>query len=154
MDVGARRPGLAGLLAGCAKDAPQDIFQPEGEGARKINDLQVPVFIVAGVVGVLVVRGRAVRRGAATASKPATNDGPPRSTAGRGLEITWTIIPALILVGVAVPTVATVIDLADTPDDAIQIDVVGQQWWWEFNYPGTTGASSPRARWSSRSTPT
>ena len=46
--------GVATLLSSCAKDAPQDTFQPEGEGADRINDLQTPVFIVAGVVGVLV----------------------------------------------------------------------------------------------------
>src|SRR5690606_34400236 len=61
---------------------------------------------------------------------------PPTQIHGKtGLEIGWTILPALILVAVAVPTVAVVIELADTPDEAIQIDVIGQQWWWEFTYP-------------------
>jgi cytochrome c oxidase subunit 2 len=128
--------GMVALLAGCAKDAPQDIFQPEGEGARKINDLQVPVFIAAGVVGVLVAV--AIVFVIVRFRHKAGDELPPTQIHGKTwAEITWTIIPALILVGVAVPTVATVIDLADTPDDAIQIDVVGQQWWWEFTYPAT-----------------
>ena len=39
-------------LAGCAKDAPQDTWQPAGTNAQKIHNLQRPVFIIAGVVGV------------------------------------------------------------------------------------------------------
>ena len=42
-------------MAGCAKDAPLDTFQPEGSQSQLIQDLQVPVFIIAGVVGVLVI---------------------------------------------------------------------------------------------------
>ena len=40
------------LLAGCG--ARQSIFDPKGEAADKINTLQTPVFIAAGVVGVIV----------------------------------------------------------------------------------------------------
>jgi len=57
-----RRPALvigglaaAVVLAGCAKNAPQDTFQPAGENARKIDDLQRPVFYVAGIVLAIVV---------------------------------------------------------------------------------------------------
>ena len=45
--------GLA--IAGCAQDAPQDTFDPAGENAQKIQDLQVPIFILAGVVGLIVL---------------------------------------------------------------------------------------------------
>ena len=42
------------FLASCAKDAPQDTWQPAGPNAEKIDNLQRPVFYVAGVVGVIV----------------------------------------------------------------------------------------------------
>ena len=42
------------VLTGCAKNAPQDTFQPKGPNARTIDDLQRPLFYVAGVVGLLV----------------------------------------------------------------------------------------------------
>ena len=46
----------AGLfLTGCAKNAPQDIFQPKGPNANDINNLQKLVFPIAGVVGVIVL---------------------------------------------------------------------------------------------------
>ena len=43
------------VLSGCAKDAPQDTWKPAGENAQKIQDLQWPVFLVAGIVGVIVM---------------------------------------------------------------------------------------------------
>jgi cytochrome c oxidase subunit 2 len=52
------------------------------------------------------------------------------------LEITWTVIPALILVLIAVPTVRTIFKTqAKAPAGSLQVDVIGHQWWWEFRYP-------------------
>ena len=42
------------FLASCAKDAPQDTWQPAGPNAEMIDNLQRPVFYVAGIVGVIV----------------------------------------------------------------------------------------------------
>ncbi len=43
------------LLAGCARNAPQDTFQPAGENARKIDNLQRPVFYLGGLIGLFVI---------------------------------------------------------------------------------------------------
>jgi cytochrome c oxidase subunit 2 len=52
------------------------------------------------------------------------------------LEIVWTIIPAFILAMIAVPTVRTIFKTATKPGpDALQVEVIGHQWWWEFRYP-------------------
>lgn len=52
------------------------------------------------------------------------------------LEITWTVIPALILVLIAVPTVKTIFKTqAKAKAGSLQVEVVGHQWWWEFRYP-------------------
>ncbi|HMS01709.1 MAG TPA: cytochrome c oxidase subunit II [Gemmatimonadaceae bacterium] len=52
------------------------------------------------------------------------------------LEILWTAIPAVILVAIAIPTVRTIFATqAKAAPDALQIEVVGHQWWWEFRYP-------------------
>jgi cytochrome c oxidase subunit 2 len=61
----------------------------------------------------------------------------PRQTHGNAtLEIAWTIIPALILAMIAVPTVKTIWKTqAPAPAGAIQVQVIGHQWWWEFRYP-------------------
>ena len=130
--VGLAFVAAAALLGGCARNAPQDTFQPEGENARKINNLQLPVFIVAGIVGVIVfgviifVVVRFRDRGQEM----------PKQTHGKPwLEIVLTIIPALILIGVGVPTVSTVFSLAKSSDTQCVVNVTGQQWWWEYEYP-------------------
>lgn len=60
------------------------------------------------------------------------------------LEITWTAIPAVILVLIAVPTVKTIMETqAPAPAGALTVEVTGHQWWWEFHYPeyGVTTAN-------------
>ena len=55
------------------------------------------------------------------------------------LEITWTVAPALILVLIAIPTVRTIfVTQARAVPNALQVEVIGHQWWWEFRYPQYT----------------
>src|SRR6185295_18278870 len=55
------------------------------------------------------------------------------------LEIAWTVIPALILGVIAIPTVHTIFTTqAAARSDALQVEVYGHQWWWEFRYPQYT----------------
>ena len=61
---------------------------------------------------------------------------PPQIHGHTRLEIAWTILPAVILAGVAVPTVATIFDLARKPaGELLEVNVLAHQWWWEFDYP-------------------
>lgn len=46
--------GVGLVLAGCAKNAPQDTFQPAGSNAREIDGLQRELFYISGVVGLIV----------------------------------------------------------------------------------------------------
>ena len=122
------------FLASCAKDAPQDTWQPAGPNAEQIDNLQRPVFYVAGVVGVIVfvavawVMYRYRDRGQAI----------PEQTHGKpAVEIVLTVIPVLILLGVAIPTASTIFKLAKTSDTEMTINVTGQQWWWEYDYPAS-----------------
>ena len=55
----------------------------------------------------------------------------PRQVHGHArLELAWTAIPALILVGVMVMMVGTMNAIAQPPPDSINIEVIGHQWWW------------------------
>jgi cytochrome c oxidase subunit II len=119
-------------LAGCAQDAPQDTWQPAGDNAQKIHNLQWPIFAIAGVVGVIVfaVIGFAVFR-----FRDRGQDIPEQSHGNPALEIGLTILPAVLLLGIAIPTVSVVFDLAQTDDAECVINVTGQQWWWEYDYP-------------------
>ncbi|MDO8392169.1 MAG: cytochrome c oxidase subunit II [Actinomycetota bacterium] len=118
------------LLAGCAKDAPQDTFDPAGPNAREIDSLQRPVFYIAGVVGLIVLGAVAY---AIWKFKDRGQDIPEQSHGNPKLEILLTILPAIILAGIAVPTVSQVFSL-DKKDNDCVINVTGQQWWWEYDY--------------------
>jgi cytochrome c oxidase subunit 2 len=119
-------------LAGCAQNAPQDTRQPKGPNAEMISDLDNLVFPIAYVVGIIVLvlagyifwkfkdRGQEI---------PVQGHGKPY------MEITLTVVPALILSVVGVFTFRTIFDLAETQDTEIIINVTGQQWWWEYDYP-------------------
>src|SRR5205823_14651423 len=51
------------------------------------------------------------------------------------LEVGWTILPALILFAVAVPTIKTIFDLSRKPtNNPLHVTVIGHQWWWEYQY--------------------
>jgi cytochrome c oxidase subunit 2 len=122
---------LGAVLAGCAKNAPQDTFDPAGPNARDINNLAVPVFIIAGVVGVIVlgVVGYCLWR-----FRDHGQDIPEQSHGNPKLEIALTILPAIILATIAVPTVVEVFKLDKKDDTQCVINVTGQQWWWEYDY--------------------
>jgi cytochrome c oxidase subunit II len=130
------------LLSACGRQVlPQDTFNAAGPEAHKINALFWPVFWIAAGVFVLV-EGLLVVALIRFRHRPGRGI-PTQVHGNKRLEITWTIIPALILAGVAVPTVGTIFALAAKPAHALQINVTGHQWWWEVKYPslGVTTAN-------------
>lgn len=127
------------LLAGCGtENLPQSALDPAGPIARAEDNLWDIVFFIAVVVFVLV-QGAILY--AVFRFRDRGGDDIPKQVAGNTrLEILWTIIPALILVGIAVPTVRTIFEVARDPgDEALQVRVVGKQYWWEFEYMGGEG---------------
>lgn len=127
---------LALLLSACASDAPQDTLEPEGPIARTIDNLVNPVFIVAGIVFVIIELGTVLMVRKFRLRKDEDPDELPPQTHGNfKLEIAWTIAPAVLLAVVGVATVATVFEVDAAADEAtMTVKVVGQQWWWEYQY--------------------
>jgi len=128
---------LALVAAGCSTELPQNSLNPAGPEARKIDSLFWLVFWIAAAVfflveGALVYTAIRFRR-------RRNRDHPAKQVHGNlRLEIVWTLIPVVILAAVAVPTVATIFDLQRKPgpdENALIVDVIGHQWWWEFQYP-------------------
>ena len=62
------------------------------------------------------------------------DDSDPEQVHGNSsLEIAWTVIPALLLIAVAVPTINSLFDTTVSPDpDALTVKVTGNQWWFRF----------------------
>ena len=119
-------------LASCAQDAPQDTWAPAGPEAQRIHDLQWPIFLIAGIVGLIVFaavffcvikfkdRGQPI----------------PEQTHGKAwLEYLFIALPAVLLAGISVPSIAVIIELNDTDNADCVVNVTGQQWWWEYDYP-------------------
>lgn len=126
--------GLLLLLAACAPNATQDSLEPKGPYAQEVHDLFVPVFWVAVAVFVLV-EGAIVWIAIRYRHRKGRDRMPAQIHGNTKLEIGWTIAPALVLAGVMIPTIATIWDLASRPpDDALNVEVQGFQWWWGFEY--------------------
>ena len=126
---------LLTVLAGCAPEYPNTTFEPRSDFARTIDDLWDQLLFWGTIVFVLVetillftiIKFRQRRGGVE-----------PRHVHGNtALEIAWTLIPAIILVFIAVPTVrANFVTQRDAPvPGTVQVEVIGHQWWWEFRYP-------------------
>lgn len=138
--------GSAGLNPVFAQSgpAPQNWMHPGGIIARwQLNVFHVSLAIVltvAAVVSVLLIytlwkfRDRSYRPGLERKADPAGL--PPQIDGNHTLEIIWTVIPVILLVVLAVPTVRTNYLLASPPpSDPIPVRVIAYQWWWAFEYP-------------------
>ncbi|OLC46283.1 MAG: cytochrome c oxidase subunit II [Gemmatimonadetes bacterium 13_1_40CM_4_69_5] len=93
----------------------------------RLNAFSYWVFVLVESLLLFILLRYRQRAGAAT----------PKATHGHtALEIAWTLAPALILVFIAVPTMRTIFATQQPPAfDALKIEVIGHQWWWEYRYP-------------------
>jgi cytochrome c oxidase subunit II len=118
-------------------DLPQNSLDPRGPDAQSIDNLWWLVFWIA--TGIFVIVEAALLFVVFRFRRRGGTDRPVKQMHGNArLEIVWTIIPAVLLAVIAVPTIATLFELRAEPDpgdNALQIEVTGHQWWWEFTYP-------------------
>jgi cytochrome c oxidase subunit 2 len=63
------------------------------------------------------------------------NPTPSRTTHNTLIEVAWTLIPVLILVGIAVPSFRLLFLELDLPKADLTIKAVGKQWYWTYSYP-------------------
>jgi len=131
---------LALVVAGCGPSNGQNSLDPKGVEAKKIDNLFWPVLIVAVIVGIFIFV--AVLYCAIRFRRRAGNERPKQIHGNTALEIGWTLIPAVILAVVAVPTVSLIFQLNEDPaPNALNVTVVGKQWWWQFDYPASKGST-------------
>lgn len=121
------------LLGGCIENAPLDSLDPQGPIARDIDDLFWLVMWIAGVI-LVIVMGALLVALVLFRDRPGRKD--PKQVHGNAtLEVVWTVIPVVILASIAVPTVQRVFEYTECSDDALHIEVIGHQWWFEYYYP-------------------
>ncbi|MGF6427904.1 MULTISPECIES: cytochrome c oxidase subunit II [Bradyrhizobium] len=63
------------------------------------------------------------------------NPVPSRTTHNTLIEVAWTLIPVLILVGIAVPSFRLLFLELDVPKPDLTVKVTGKQWYWSYAYP-------------------
>ena len=122
---------IAGVVAGC-------LPAPATEEARATSTLWTQFVIAAAVVGAIVwglitvaiVRFRRRPRDVGTV--------PPQIADSRRLEIAWTILPIVTVLGLFGLTLVALgkVD-ARAPSPSVTVDVIAYRWQWRFDYAGT-----------------
>ena len=128
------------LLSGCGAEVaqPYSHISPQNEKTEDIQFLYRIIFWASLVVfiGVQVAIGYTALR-----FRRRNEDRPEQVHGSRRLEIAWTIIPAVILLVLFIPTAQTIFDhandvtQAEASPDSFPVEVIGKQWWWEIAYP-------------------
>ena len=113
------------------------IFAPKGTPAHFIFGLSVfvlaitlAIFLVAGgVLAYVLIRYRQ------RATDP--NREPAQIYGSNQIELSWTVVPILIVVILFLTTARVIFNTesASEPEGALDVVVIGHQFWWEFRYP-------------------
>lgn len=114
-----------------------NIFAPDATPARSIFDFSMFVLAITGII-FIVVATLLVYSVVKFRSKP-TDVGrePPQVYGSTQIELAWTIIPVLIVVVLFMATARVIHAVQDAPKPATALDVtvIGHQFWWEYRYP-------------------
>ena len=126
-----------GMGSSNAKIPINDIFAPVSTPAHEIDTIAwfvisicaVIALIVGGLLAYSIVRFRA---------RPGDDSRePPQVYGSNPIEFAWTVVPILIAFVLILTTARTIYTIEDVvrPPNAINVRVVGHQWWWEIHYP-------------------
>ena len=103
------------------------------EVSRQIYDLHMIIFWICVVIGAVVFGVMFYSMIAHRKSRGHKAANFHESTA---VEIAWTVVPALILIVIAIPATSALINLYDTSEAELDIKVTGYQWKWQYEYLG------------------
>ncbi|HEU4451820.1 MAG TPA: cytochrome c oxidase subunit II [Longimicrobium sp.] len=130
--------GLPLLLAACGEDHlrkyPQTTFAPTTEYAR-ITDWLFKYTLTLGVIVGLLTFGIMAYILVKFRYRPGMPE-PKQVHGNTTVELVWTLVPAIIVAAIAVPTAKAIFDTQpEPPANALVVEAIGKQWWWEFRYP-------------------
>jgi cytochrome c oxidase subunit 2 len=113
-----------------------NIFEPVSTPAHEVHSLSLFVLLITGgiLVGMYVLLAYALMR---YRSRPGETTEPPQVFGSTQVELAWTIIPVLLITVLFLGTARVIFAVQDAPKPANALDVVvvGHQFWWEFRYP-------------------
>ena len=114
-----------------------NIFRPLSTPAQAIRE--VSFLVLAICAGIFLVVGGLLAYTVVRFRQRPTDDGqePPQIYGSNQLEFAWTVIPIVTVFVLFLATARTIYDVqgAAQPADALNVTVVGHQWWWEIRYP-------------------
>jgi cytochrome c oxidase subunit 2 len=117
--------------------SPTNIFAPASTPAQSIFDLSI--FVLEVTAAVFVVVFSLLLYAVVKFRRRSTTDGrePAQIYGSSQLELAWTVVPVLIVVTLflAAARVIASIQNAPKPDSAIDVTVIGHQFWWEYRFP-------------------
>ena len=113
------------------------IFAPASTPAHEILGLSVFVLIITGAIFVAVAGLLVFVILKFKARKGDPMHEPPQIYGSIQVELAWTVIPVLIVVVLFLTTARIIFAIQDAPkpQSALDVTVVGHQFWWEFRYP-------------------
>jgi len=125
------------LAGGGATWSPTSIFDPAATPAHSIFGLSMLVLsvtlaiflLVGGLLLYVLIRYR---------QRPSDSEREPAQVYGSDqIELSWTVIPILIVVMLFLSTTRVILDTqaAPKPSGALDVTVIGHQFWWEYRYP-------------------
>lgn len=117
--------------------SPTNIFAPVSTPAQSIFDLSLFVLEVTAAVFLIVFSLLLFAVVKFRRKKTADGREPAQVYGSTQLELAWTVVPVLIVVTLflAAARVIASIQNAPEPANAIEVTVIGHQFWWEFRYP-------------------
>ena len=108
----------------------QEQFTPVGQRAAWFhNVLLMPIITIICIFVLLLLAWVIIRY------RRAANPVPSRTSHNTTLEVVWTLLPVLILVVIAVPSIGLLREQYSPPRADVTIKVIGNQWYWEYEYP-------------------
>ncbi len=147
----------AGARHAFALKTNTSIFSPASTPSQSIYSLSMFVLAVTG--GIFIVVAGLIAYAAVRFRQRPDDDGsePPQIFGSNQIELSWTIIPVLIVVVLFLATARMIFAIQDAPKPPAALDVtaIGHQFWWEFRYPAlhVTTANELHIPVSSASTP-
>jgi len=103
------------------------------EVSQTVFDLHMTIFWICVVIGVVVF---GVMFWSMLVHRRSTGQEPSHFHESTTVEILWTVVPFVILVAMAVPATRTLINIYDTSESELDIQITGYQWKWNYKYLG------------------
>jgi len=114
-----------------------NIFAPQSTPARSIFHLSILVLTITGIIFVVVSTLLLYSILKFRSTSATANSEPAQVYGSTQIELAWTVIPILIVVVLFVATARGIHEIQDAPEpeSAVEVTVIGHQFWWEYRYP-------------------